>query len=163
MCKPLNSEAPMKIAISACLLGRQCRYDGRSNLTESIINLQAQFKDQVDFVPICPEVLGNLSVPRTPCEKQGDKIIAKDGTDCTSAFENGAKKAFQIIKDSGCTVAILKARSPSCGPNGIYDGTFTHTLVSGSGVFATLLKKDYIKVFTEENIESLIDFLRGKK
>ena len=95
---------------------------------------------------VCPEVQGGLLPPRKPCELCGDRVLARDGTDCTGAFRRGAAKALAMALAAGCTAAVLKARSPSCGAGGIYDGSFTGVLVPGDGLAAELLKTRGIQV-----------------
>ena len=116
-----------KILVSACLLGVPCRYDGGGNLVKALEKMVQEGK--VNLIPVCPEIMGGLATPRTPCERQDDKIIAKDGRDCTEAFEKGAKEVLRLAKLYGCRYAILKERSPSCGYGKIYDGSFPGTSV----------------------------------
>ncbi len=137
----------MYFAISACLAGFICRYDGKNQANPIIEKLYKKGY----ALPVCPEVLGGLSVPRTPCEMLNGKIIDKNGIDHTFAFLQGAFKASVMIKNSGCQVAILKSKSPSCGYGKIYDGTFTKRLVDGSGLLAQILIQNPIKIFTDEN------------
>ena len=133
---------------SACLLGVQCRYDGKSNLNEKVLDLATK----EILIPVCPEQLGGLPTPRTMAEKKGGKVITKDGDDVTDSFKQGAKQVLKLAKIYGCKEAILKQRSPSCGSGKIYDGTFSKTIVNGDGVTAELLKKNGISVKTEEDL-----------
>ncbi len=137
----------MKI-VSACLAGTECRYNGGAVPCQTVMELVKQGK----AIPVCPEQLGGLPTPRTPSEQVGNKILTKDGEDVTEQFEKGAEEALKIAKLANCKEAILKAKSPSYGHGQIYDGTFTGGLVSGDGVFAKLLKKNNIKVLTEDQI-----------
>lgn len=137
----------MKILVSACLTGCACRYDGRDNLVA--------LPEGYVYVPVCPEVLGGLSVPRVPCEQKGDRVIGQDGADYTAAFVRGAEKALQICLDNGCTHAILKARSPSCGKDRVYNGCFNKELRDGDGVFVQLLRQHGISIVTEEELDRL--------
>lgn len=135
------------ILVSACLAGVPCRYDGKANSVPAIAALAARG----EAVPVCPEVLGGLPIPRTPCERQPDgRVLDREGEDRSAAFERGACRALAICKAHGCVCAVLKARSPSCGRGEIYDGSFTHTRVPGDGVFAALLREEGIPVLTEE-------------
>ena len=118
------------ILISACLLGVACKYSGGDNLCPKV----AALVEDHYLVPVCPEQLGGLPTPRTPAERQGNRVIAKDGRDVTDAYLRGAQEALKLARLFGCDTAILKARSPSCGAHGIYDGSFTGTVISGSGV-----------------------------
>ena len=142
----------MNILISHCSLGEPCRYDGCSRLDRQVIELH---RAGHNLVPVCPEVLGGLDTPRAPAELQPDgRVINEDGEDVTEAYLAGARKALEIARENGCTLAVLKARSPSCGSGEIYDGTFTHTLVPGWGVTAKLLREEGILVMDEENLDS---------
>ena len=132
--------------VSACLAGLHCRYDGRTNHKPEVAELVASGL----AVPVCPEELGGLPTPRDPSERRGDSVVSCAGRDVTAEFAAGAEAALYIAEEYGCSAAILKARSPSCGCGRIYDGTFTRTLVEGSGLFAELLLKKGFEVFTEE-------------
>ena len=140
------------ILVSACLLGVCCRYDGASKPNLDVIKL----KEKYILIPICPEVDGGLSTPRTPSERVGDRVLMRDGKDVTDNFIAGAESALERARSFSCTVAVLKARSPSCGSNSNYDGTFSGTLIDRDGVAAELLKKNGIIVYTEDEIDKLI-------
>jgi uncharacterized protein YbbK (DUF523 family) len=133
---------------SACLLGIKCRYDGRSVLNEKIIELAKKEK----LLPFCPEVLGGLPVPREQTELKNGKAITKSGKDVTSFFEKGAEETLKIARSFDIKEAILKQRSPSCGCGQIYDGTFSGKITKGDGITAALLKKNGIKIISEEDI-----------
>lgn len=150
-----------KILISACLLGRKVRYDGKSaTLASDILN---QWAKEGRLVPICPEVAGGLSVPRPAAEiiaGSGEDVLdlrarltTKSGEDVTAEFVAGAKRALELARRQGVRMAILKARSPSCGSLQIYDGTFTGQKRAGQGVTAALLVRHGIAVFSEERLE----------
>ena len=145
----------MKYVISACLAGITCRYDGFSNSNDTVLRLARSGS----AVLVCPELLGGLSVPRTPCEILHDRVYDNHGSDKTQNFERGALKALNIALSHGCARALLKARSPSCGYGCVYDGTFHHVLTPGCGFYAALLEKAGIKIFTEENIRAFLDTL----
>lgn len=136
----------MKYIVSACLAGHKCRYDGGSRLDERIIRLVKAG----DAIPVCPEGLSGLPVPRPPAEQRGSRMIDRDGRDVTEYFLLGGQRAFRIAERSGCKRAILKARSPSCGVGKIYDGSFTGTLCEGNGIFADLLLKAGFELFDED-------------
>lgn len=144
------------LLVSACLCGIKCRYDGGSNEISIITNLVKQGK----AIPVCPEVLGGLPIPRTPAEiisdQNGSKnVVNKSGIDLTKEFTLGAEKALEIAEAANAKIAILKAKSPSCGCGLIYDGSFTGRKIPGNGLTAELLLKNNIKVYTEENISEL--------
>ncbi len=141
-----------KLLISACLLGETVRYDGKSKPCDRINELSERY----ELIAVCPEVLGGLPTPRTPSERLGDRVIMRDGADVTQSFQRGALRALEIFKSEECAFALLKARSPSCGRDLIYDGSFTASLREGNGVCAELLLNNGIKVFTEEELDILL-------
>lgn len=138
--------------VSACLAGIKCRYDGKDNENNDIMKLVKEGK----AIPVCPEVLGGLPIPRIPCEiiedKNGKlKVINKEGKDCTLEFLQGAQKALAIAEVVGANTAILKSKSPSCGYGKIYDGKFNGNLVDGDGITTRIFKENGIKIYTENN------------
>ena len=137
----------MKLLCSACLLGISCRYDAKSKPSKSVLALLKEH----ELVPVCPEQLGGLPTPRPACEMQENgRIFSVIGEDKSEQYQKGAAQAFKIYQLTGCEAALLKTRSPACGKNFIYDGTFTKTLKPGQGVFAELLEKNGIDIFTDE-------------
>lgn len=134
------------ILVSACLLGVNCTYNQSNNLNKKIIALSKTS----NLIPICPEQLGGLPTPRTPSEIIGNKVITCKGEDVTKNYKFGAKETLKIAKEFNCKKAIFKFRSPSCGSNLIYDGTFSHKLKKGDGITTKLLKKNGIKVISEK-------------
>ena len=144
----------MATLISACLLGCACRYDGASQpLPEDALS---RLRASDALVPVCPEQLGGLPTPRDPAERAGERVLTASGADVTEQYRRGALEALRIAKTLGCTRAVLKSRSPSCGRGGIYDGTHTHTLTAGDGVTAELLQENGIRVWTEEEIGEML-------
>ena len=142
----------MKILVSHCLLGEPCRYDGESRLDRQVLELH---KAGHTLIPVCPEVLGGLDTPRAPAELQPDgRVVNEEGEDVTAAYQAGAQAVLRIAKEQGCTLAVLKARSPSCGSGEIYDGSFTRTLKGGWGVAARLLLEAGVTVMDEENLDA---------
>ena len=132
----------MKIAVSACLLGINYKYNGGNNYSEKLEKLLKKH----EIIPICPEVLGGLPIPRDPSEIVNGEVLTDKGKSVDKEFRNGAKKALEIVKESGAELVVLQSRSPSCGLGKIYDGSFTGRLVDGDGVFVKLLKDEGIKV-----------------
>lgn len=142
---------------SACLLGVNCRYNGISKPNDKVIALS---KKEM-LIPICPEQLGGQPTPRPNAEiKGGDgldvldknaKVVEPNGNDVTSNFINGAEEVLKLAKLFSINEAILKQRSPSCGSGQIYDGTFQKKIVKGDGVTAALLKRNGVKVISEED------------
>lgn len=149
----------MKIGVSACLAGISCTYKGTHHQIELIKTLY----DQGLIVVVCPEVLGGLPIPRAPSEiMTTDPLCVQNDQhqDVTQEYLDGAYRALEIFKDNEVDVAILKFRSPSCGIDGIYDGTFQHRLIEGQGVFAELCQKNGIMLFHENQISEFIKYLR---
>jgi uncharacterized protein YbbK (DUF523 family) len=137
------------ILVSACLAGFNCRYDGGNKANVKIIQLVKEGK----AIPVCPEQLGGLMTPRPAAEQTADgRVLTANGEDLTAAFEQGARKVLVLCQQYGCTQAILRAKSPSCGAGKIYDGTFTDRLTDGYGVTAKLLKDNGIEVISEEDL-----------
>ncbi len=139
------------IAVSACLAGRKCRYDGEAKLNEGI----ALLVERGEALPFCPEVEGGMTTPRTPSEIKGtaagvlsekDSVVSRDGGDVSEYFISGAKKMLEFCRQNGITEVILKAHSPSCGFQKVYDGTFCGKLIEGNGVTAELLSQNGIKI-----------------
>lgn len=133
---------------SACLLGINCRYDEKVKPNKKVLKLA---KKEI-LIPVCPEQLGGLPTPREPSEQRGKRVITESGRDVTKNFENGAKQVLKLAKLFGIKEAILKQRSPSCGSGEIYDGTFTGRIITGDGVTTRLLKKNGVKVISEEDL-----------
>ena len=141
----------MKLLVSACLLGISCRYDGQSRYCDGIERLAAKY----EFVPFCPEIYGGLSTPRLPCEIVGERVIRSDGEDMTEQYKRGAEQALMLCKRLGCSAALLKENSPSCGCGRIYDGSFSGQFCDGDGVTARLLKENNINVYGESQMGEL--------
>lgn len=137
-----------KIICSACLLGVKCRYNGKSKLNKKVLALAKK----IILIPVCPEQLGGLNTPREPVEQKGKKVLTKSGKDVILNFKNGAKEVLKITRLFGIKKAILKQRSPSCGAGQIYDGSFSEKVVKGDGITTSFLKKNGIKVISEEDI-----------
>ena len=140
------------ILVSACLLGENCKYNGGNNYQEKIELLKKKY----DIIPICPEVLGGLSTPRSPSEIKNYRVINKDGLDVTKNFMLGRDKVINIVKYAKVKKALLKENSPSCGVNHIYDGKFSHTLINGEGITTNALRKLGVEIYSENDIEELL-------
>ncbi|GGA64788.1 hypothetical protein GCM10011369_02700 [Neiella marina] len=148
-----------KILISSCLLGHPVRYDGAGKRLQHPI-LQRWF-EQGRLVSLCPEIAGGLGVPRPAAEQQtGGRVITVTGDNVTESFESGARQALLVAQANHCQIAILKARSPSCGNEEVYDGTFSGHLIAGSGVTAKLLTQSGITVFNESQLPQAAQYLR---
>ncbi len=139
----------MKILVSSCLLGHNVKYNGGNNKNETLLRLLSGHT----VIPVCPEVLGGLPVPRTPAEIVGGEVINRDGESVDEAFRKGAGKALEIAKQEKPDLIILQSRSPSCGVKQVYDGTFSGTLVPGQGVFARMAQEAGFRVIDIEDVK----------
>ncbi|MBQ8111426.1 MAG: DUF523 domain-containing protein [Clostridia bacterium] len=148
-----------RVLVSACLMGVQCRYDGKAQPMDRL----AEILSALHPIPVCPEQLGGLCTPRVPAERRGTRVVNRDGADVTDAFERGAAQVCALASLCGARCALLKARSPSCGCGEIYDGSFTGRIIPGSGVAAQALERMGVPVFTEAQLAQLIDYLEGNK
>ncbi|MBY0378661.1 MAG: DUF523 domain-containing protein [Gammaproteobacteria bacterium] len=158
------------ILISACLLGNKVRYDGKDSFCDHPI-LQ-QWQQEQRLIILCPEMAGGLPTPRPACQIVGSgggsavlartaRVISDKGNDSTECYLKGAHKALELAQTHAITMAILKARSPSCGNSLIYDGSFSKNLIVGQGVTAALLTQHGFKVFNEEQLEEAILFFKS--
>lgn len=142
----------LPILVSACLAGERCRYDGATKSCPEIETLVRQGK----AVPFCPEITGGLSVPRLPAEIKGGtgedvlagkaRVVNSCGQDVTTAYLLGAEEGVALAKRLGVRKAILQEKSPACGVQLVYDGSFQRRLCSGQGVFAAALAAAGIEV-----------------
>ena len=147
------------ILVSACLLGMNCRYNGKGELNSQVLALS---RDAV-LIPFCPEIYGGLATPRDTAERQGEKVMTAAGADVTEQYKKGAEEALRLARLYGCRAAVLKERSPSCGRGQIYDGTYTRRLIPGDGVTARLLEQEQIPVFGETSCGRCLEFLKACK
>lgn len=143
------------VLISACLYGEKCRYDGGDNL----ISRLDEIKKYCNLIPVCPEVAGGLETPRNPSEIIGENVVSNVGKDVTNEYKKGAEIALETALRNSCKIALMKAKSPSCGVGKIYDGTFSRVLVDGDGIAVQTLKKHGIKVFDETQIKELLEYI----
>lgn len=138
----------MKILVSACLLGKNCKYNGGNNLNQSVLG----FIEGHEVIGVCPEQLGGLSTPRLPAEIVDGVVTNKEGVSVDAEFRKGAQSALAAALENKVDLAILQSRSPSCGVKEIYDGSFSGKKIQGQGVFAKLLSARGIKVLDAEDV-----------
>ena len=154
----IPSEGP--VLISACLAGVPCTHAAEAKTREWALKLVAEGR----AVSVCPEVAGGLPIPRPEAEIQGGaggdvldgraRVVSVEGEDVTDNYLRGAEVARSAAARTGATLAVLKARSPSCGCGAIYDGTFEGRLVDGDGVTAATLKTEGVRVVSDEDVEA---------
>ena len=155
--------------LSACLAGKRVRYNGTDAKIEDP-DLQ-ELVDKGLAVIVCPELDGGLEVPRKPCEIKGlgggkgvlkgcGRVLNSDSEDLTEAFFRGAEAVLEKAIKNGCSAAILKQNSPSCGTSIIYDGNFSGTKINGMGVCAALLAEKKLKLFSEDSVREAIEYIK---
>lgn len=147
------------VVVSACLAGVECTYKGEAKAREWAVRLAAEGR----AVLVCPEVAGGLPIPRPEAEIRGGdgagvvdgraRVVSAEGADVTAQYVRGAAKAVESARRAGATLAILKARSPSCGCGEIHDGSFSDTLRPGDGVTAAALRRAGVAVASDEDVE----------
>lgn len=142
----------MKILVSACLLGENCKYNGKNNRSQKVLD----FVRRHEVVPVCPEVLAGLGMPR-PCVELRDGVAYNEhGQNVDAAFRAGVQKALQQIAGQQIDLAILQSRSPTCGVKQIYDGSFTGRRIDGQGMLAAALAARGIPLVDAEDIDTLL-------
>ncbi|MBL0610974.1 DUF523 domain-containing protein [Aeromonas jandaei] len=151
------SESPVRVLVSACLLGQPVRYDGQSKgiVSDWLSALGAEGR----VLAFCPEVAGGLPTPRPPAERQGDRVVTASGLDVTEEFDRGAELALKICQAEGIRFALLKEGSPSCGSGRIYNGRFEGVSMAGEGKTTALLRRHGIAVFSEDQLAELASAL----
>ena len=139
----------MKIMVSACLLGENCKYNGGNNYSEKV----AEYIKGHEVISVCPEVLGGLPIPRIPAEIVNGVVTNREGTSVDKEFRRGAELALETALKEKPDVVILQSRSPSCGVKRIYDGSFSGTTIEGSGIFAKMLMEAGFRVIDAEELD----------
>ncbi|MGH9187373.1 MAG: DUF523 domain-containing protein [Acidimicrobiales bacterium] len=139
------------LVVSACLLGTRTNHMGEASASDAVLALARRWR----VIPVCPEVAGGLPIPRPAAERGSDgRVRTAAGDDVSDAYRRGADHAVAVARASGARVSVMKARSPSCGPREIYDGTFTRTRIEGGGVTAEALRRAGLEVWSEEDVEA---------
>ncbi len=146
------------VLVSACLLGKNCRYDGGHSYINEFENAD------VEFYPVCPEEAGGLGTPRPKAEMQDGaeeiisghgKIVTINGKNVTKEFIRGAQLCLNTGLEADAEFAILKSKSPSCGLGEVYDGSFKGKLHQGDGIFAHLCRKSGMTCISSDNISEI--------
>ena len=139
----------MKIAVSACLLGENCKYSGGNNRSERLLSELAKHPE-IEIIPVCPEVAGGLPTPRPPAEIVDGEVVNNCGVSVDAEYRAGVAAEMARLKphiESGeLAAAVLQSRSPSCGVHEVYDGTFTGRLIPGQGLFAEALERGGVRI-----------------
>ena len=140
----------MKILVSACLLGENCKYNGGSNYDPAV----AKFVKDKEVLTICPEMMAGLGCPRTPIEIVDGVLMDRSGNNVDAALRDAVAQVMEGIRKEDILCAILQSRSPTCGVKEVYDGSFSGKLIPGSGVLAQALKKAGYQVIDAEEIKA---------
>ncbi len=138
----------MKVMVSACLLGENCKYSGGNNRSEQLLSILAGH----EVIPVCPEVLGGLPVPRIPAEIADGLVINREGISVDAEFRRGASAALDIAMLENVDLIVLQPRSPSCGVGMIYDGKFSGKLIPGNGIFAAMAADAGFRVVNADDL-----------
>ena len=138
----------MKILVSACLLGENCKYNGGNNYNAAV----SEFVKDKEVLAICPEMMAGMGCPRTPIEIVDGVLMDRDGNNVDEAMRKATEDAMGMIRNEHIQCAILQSRSPTCGVNQIYDGSFSGKLISGSGIFARALMEEGYHVIDAEDL-----------
>ena len=142
-----------KIVVSACLMGRNCKYNGGNNYNETLVNL---LKDK-EVIEVCPEVAAEMPVPRPAVEICKGRVIRADGSDWDEVYRQGVDAVMKQLEGEDIAYAVLQSRSPTCGVKQIYDGTFSKTLVDGKGLLAYALAEAGYRLVDVEDIKENVE------
>ncbi len=127
----------MRIAVSACLLGENCKYSGGNNRNQRVID----FVRGHEVVPVCPERLAGMPAPRPPVELRDGRAVQQSGADMDAVYREGVRRTMALLAQKPVALAILQPRSPTCGVHQVYDGAFTGRLIPGEGLLARALRE----------------------
>lgn len=141
----------MKIVVSACLLGENCKYSGGNNYSPAVAARVAGR----EVIAVCPEVAAGLGIPRMPIEIRDGEVVRRDGVSVNAAVRGAVEQLLSRLKEEQIELCVLKARSPTCGVHRIYDGSFTGTLTDDAGVLARALMEAGYPVLDEEDVAKL--------
>ena len=138
----------MKVLVSACLLGRNCKYNGGNNYDEAVV----EYLKNKEVIAVCPEVLAGLGVPRTPIEIVNGVLLDRNGNNVDVSVRAAVAQILEQIRSEEIECAILKSRSPTCGVKQVYDGSFSGNLIEGAGSLAQALKDAGYKTIDAEDL-----------
>ena len=140
----------MKILVSACLMGENCKYNGGNNYSAAVV----EYVKDKEVLTICPEMMAGMGCPRTPIEIVDGVLMDRNGNNVDAVMREAVVQAMEMIRKENIQCAILQSRSPTCGVNEIYDGSFSGKLVPGSGVLARALKDAGYQVIDAEDVKA---------
>lgn len=137
-----------KILVSGCLLGENCKYNGGNNYNPRVV----EFLKGKEVISICPEIMAGMGCPRNPIEIVDGVLTDCHGKNVDSLIRKSVMEIMERIRDEEIQCAVLQSRSPTCGVNQVYDGTFSGKLIPGSGIFAKSLMDAGYRVIDVEDI-----------
>ena len=136
-----------KILVSGCLLGENCKYNGGNNYNPRVV----EFLKDKEVISICPEIMAGMGCPRNPIEIVDGVLTDCHGKNVDSLIRKSVMEIMERIRDEEIQCAVLQSRSPTCGVNQVYDGTFSGKLIPGSGIFAkSLIDAGYLVIDVED-------------
>ena len=138
----------MKVLVSACLLGENCKYNGGNNYNAAV----AEFVKGKEVLAVCPEMMAGMGCPRTPIEIVNGALMDRNGNNVDASLRKAVAQAMELVRKEDIQCAVLQSRSPTCGVNQVYDGTFSGKLISGSGIFVQALKNEGYCVIDAEDM-----------
>lgn len=138
----------MKILVSACLLGENCKYNGGNNYCPRV----EAFVRGREVIPVCPEMAAGYGCPRTPIEIVDGILYDRNGNNVDAPMRRAIAQLLEGIRSEEVECAVLKSRSPTCGVRQVYDGTFSGVLTDGMGLFAKALQDAGYRVIDSEEI-----------
>jgi uncharacterized protein YbgA (DUF1722 family)/uncharacterized protein YbbK (DUF523 family) len=147
-------DSPLRIGVSACLLGDEVRYDGGHERDAFLTTVLGPF---VEFVKVCPEVEIGMGTPREPInltDRGGAiRLIAvKSGVDYTDRMDAYAARRVEALARDRLCGYVLKKDSPSCGVTRVkvYGGGAGLAARRGVGRFAGALMARWPHLPVEE-------------
>ena len=139
-----------KIILSACLLGRNCKYSGGNNRNEAVLS----YVKCREVVPVCPEVAAGMPVPRPPVELRKGRVISCEGKDLDAVYRAGVARTLEALAGEEIEWSMIKETSPPCGVQEIYDGTVSVKKIKGQGILAKAVRRAGVRGIDEEDVES---------
>lgn len=140
----------MKVLVSACLMGRNCKYNGGNNYS---VELQ-DFLNGKAVIGVCTEVAAGMPVPRPPVEIVEGVVTDIHGKNVDVLYRQGVARVMEQIQNEDIEYAVLQSRSPTCGVKQIYDGTFSKKLIEGRGILAEALIQAGYRVIDVEDLKN---------
>lgn len=164
---------PLRIGISACLLGERVRYDA-DHKRHSLLTVIGREIPELEWIAVCPEVDIGLGTPRPPMilrrsgeGEDGIRLLTPStGADHTETMGRYAEARVEELAALGVAGYVLKSRSPSCGLGStpVHESSGEREIGRGSGLFARALRDRFPEMPIVEETDvtdrrSLLSFL----